>query len=383
MHGVTFCSVMSVFIYALQERTEDGEITTYPQTCRDLAFDKNMEDLVELIDYKTNNLFSFVKPKQREIRIRRPRPPTPPTPEEESDDDFTAEDGSQRQDDVVAMEDLILTEAKLQKFERDQDSGLNSSNNAEPERKESVIVPDRVHSDSHSNSGNDSHRESVAESSHVSHVFGMDEGYETMSPASPMCAPHPSQKDHIIHGAKESISIRGTRASHSAKMHTFKTLLNMNHIPKENVMHGVGLTGNHGRGTRRWQQTKSAPTMRTKQSFESIPEVVRTGAPFVHGDKKFAQNPNIKNFHSPVISPYSQVARLLAGSRLLKPKSASSLPSIHHERSYRADKFPIRTETYYIYADRNSASVSNRISFLHQPRVSTAGSSINRPRKAW
>ena len=350
-----------------------------------MASEKNMEDLVELIDLKTGNLFSFIKPKQRQIRIRRPRPPTPPTPEEPSEDDFTAEDGSHARDVTSALEDLILTQEKLQKFERDLDSGLNSSNNAELERKLSVTRSNRVHSESHVNSGGDTHRESIAESeaSNISHVFGMDEGYETMSPVSPMCAHNPLQQEHNIYGAKEHVSIRGTRASHSAKMHTFKTLSNMSNGAKENnVKHSVRPAGHYNRESKRWHQTKSAPTMRTRQSFESIPEIVRTGVPFAHGDKK-SQNQTVANFHSPVISPYSQVARMLSGSRLLKPKSATSLPSIHNDRTNRADKVSIRTETEYIYADRNSPSLYDRISFIHQPRVSTVGPGLNRPRNAW
>ena len=350
-----------------------------------MALDKNMDDLVELIDYKTNNLFSFVKPKRRQIRIRRPRPPTPPTPEEPSEDDFTTQDESQAHDVTRTMEDLILTEEKLQNLESDLDSGLNSSNNAEPERKTSVAKSNRVHSESHMNSGENTHRESIAESegSHISHVFGMDEGYETMSPASPVCAPKPFHQEHNIYGAKEHVSIRGTRASHSAKMHTFKTISNMNHGPKENNMiHSMGPAGHYSRESRRWHQTKSAPPMRSRQSFESIPEIVRTGVPFAHGDKKL-HNPTIAKFHSPVISPYSQVVRMLSGSRLLKPKSASSLPSIHNDRANRADKFSIRTETQYIYAGRNNPSLYDRISFLHQPRVSTVGPGISRPRNAW
>ena len=366
----------------LQERTDKGEITVYPQTCREMAFDRNMTDLVELIDFKTNNLFNFVHPKERNIRIRRPRPPTPPTPEEESEDDFTDEDGSQKQDLSGATEDHVLTEAKLRKFERDLDSGLNSSNNAENERKPSVIKNDVGLTETNSQSGNNTHRESVADSSHVSQVFGKDEGYETMSPVSPVCAPPPPRLEHNIVGTKEHVSIRGTRASHSAKMHNFKTITNMLHGQSDNTpMHRLSTPGSYSRESRRWHQTKSAPAMRSRQSFESIPELVRTGVPFVHGDKRHTQNnSNVKNC-STVISPYSQVAKLLAGSRLLKPHSASSLPSISHDRTKRSDSLPIRTETQYIYAERNSANLHERISFLHQPRVSTAGSGMNRPRQ--
>ena len=351
-----------------------------------MASDKNMDDIVELIDLKTDNLFSFIKPKQREIRIRRPRPPTPPTPEEPSEEDFEGEDGSQAGEVASALEDLILTKEKLQKFERDLDSGLNSSNNAEGDRKLSVTKSNRVHSESHENSGGDTHRGSIAESedSHISHVFGMDEGYETMSPVSPMCAYNPPHQELNMFGAKEHVSIRGTRASHSAKMHTVKTLSNINNGAKDNNIKHYMRPGSHfKRESRRWHQTKSAPSMRTRQSFESIPEIVRTGVPFAHGDKKTQNTSAVANFHGPVISPYSQVARLLSGSRLLKPKSASSLPSIHNDRVNRVDKVPIRTKTEYVYADRNSPTLYDRISFIHQPRVPTVGTGLNRPRTAW
>ena len=375
--------IYSPYVY-LQERDDNGELTVYPQTSREMAFDRGMADLVELIDIKTNNIFEFVQPKERNVRIRRPRPPTPPTPVEESEDNFTEEDGSHRPDISMTTEEHTITEDKLKKFERDLDSGLNSSNNVENEQKMNVVNVNNnsVLSDANSNSGRNSHKGSVAESSRVSHVFGMDEGYETMSPVSPTYAPLPPRLEHSIVGNKDHVSIRGTRASHSAKMHNFKTISGMVHDSNDNThVHRTRIPSSYVRDSRRWHHTKSAPGMRTRQSFESIPELVRTGVPFVHGDKKNTHNNSNAKHVGSVISPYSQVAKLLSGSRLLKPHSASSLPSIHSDRIKKSDTYPIRTETEYIYAERNSANLHDRISFIHQPRASTAGSVINRPRK--
>ncbi|XP_046372234.2 uncharacterized protein LOC124146143 [Haliotis rufescens] len=75
-------------------------IEWYTCSCRQLAFDKGMHDIVELIDYLNGDLFSFIKPKERIPRYRRPKPPTPePSTGGESENDASSEASKDRSED--------------------------------------------------------------------------------------------------------------------------------------------------------------------------------------------------------------------------------------------------------------------------------------------
>nr|KAG5695644.1 hypothetical protein BaRGS_029134 [Batillaria attramentaria] len=64
----------------------------YEYTCRQMAYDRDMFDIVEIIDALNGRLFPGVKPRQREPRLR--RPPRSPEPSdatsEDSGDDFSS-----------------------------------------------------------------------------------------------------------------------------------------------------------------------------------------------------------------------------------------------------------------------------------------------------
>ncbi|XP_046568105.1 uncharacterized protein LOC124276520 [Haliotis rubra] len=88
-NGVDY-NYKTAMINVKDERTKAME--WYNCSCRQLAFDQGMHDVVELIDYLNGDLFSFIKPKQRIIRYRRPKPPTPePSTGGESENDASSE----------------------------------------------------------------------------------------------------------------------------------------------------------------------------------------------------------------------------------------------------------------------------------------------------
>ncbi|KAK6177400.1 hypothetical protein SNE40_015508 [Patella caerulea] len=68
----------------------------YEYTCRQMAYDHGMYNIVEIIDVMNNDLFPGVKPRHRTPRYRREKPPTPhlPTPDvsdfREQDSDSSA-----------------------------------------------------------------------------------------------------------------------------------------------------------------------------------------------------------------------------------------------------------------------------------------------------
>ncbi|ESP04560.1 hypothetical protein LOTGIDRAFT_170654 [Lottia gigantea] len=72
---------------------ENGVSNTeqYTYTCRQMAYDHELFDIVEIIDVMNNQLFPGVKPRRRVPRYRREKPPTPlrdlsPAPESDTSD---------------------------------------------------------------------------------------------------------------------------------------------------------------------------------------------------------------------------------------------------------------------------------------------------------
>ncbi|CAL1531706.1 unnamed protein product [Lymnaea stagnalis] len=58
----------------------------YELSCRQMAYDRNMLGIVEIIDIMQGQLFSFIQPTQRTPRYRRPKPPTPSDSEDSGSD---------------------------------------------------------------------------------------------------------------------------------------------------------------------------------------------------------------------------------------------------------------------------------------------------------
>ena len=329
---------------------------------------------MELIDYKTNNLFPFITPKEREIRIRRPRPPTPPTPEPESDDDLSHdpenEDGSQTEGDTEGK--------RRKKSTRDSDSGINRRKEGDKDSEGYTMTSysdeESVHS-THSKQKSLSHKTKSQHGSHddLSQVFGPDEGYETMSPISPACQHVHHKLEHNVVGTKDYVSIRGTKASHLLRAHTASMRTASSSSDKSNKSDNVG---SYGFERKKWTYCKSAPAPKNF-SMESIPDsVIRYGLPFIHGSEKNVngsdrkvtrsadetrRTPNHRNRNNRRPSAYDEVVKVLSESRLLKSSTKSMFPTIPEKSTVFRDNHPRNLNINYIYANRGSATSSRSV----------------------
>lgn len=323
-------------------------------TARQMAYDLELLETVELLDAKSDNLFPFIVPKDREPRLRQPIFPFCPPPLDEGmrqelfkDPDELLEIHKQNliERARIAAEELAEENAKAEKSRKSVTTTGGDD-----------VVSYRTIKSKHSCSDDE-----------ISQVFGPDEGYETMSPDLSRSNKH---FFHVI----EPVSIRSTRSYSMKKaLNASKVRENKRTESPDYPMYNNPLiesVGSYNFESRYWHMPKSAPTMRN-YSFESLNDTpVRVGLPFVHGDtKKKLNNPpqsartnlsrrRAASAHSN-ISPFSQVAKLLEQSRLFSPleksrPTSTHLPAISSRKS--SAKVPVtHTKINYIYADRNSA----------------------------
>lgn len=341
---------------------EKGIISVLNVTAREMAYDSNMDDLVELLDLKMNNLFPFVKPKPRVPRLRQPIAPLEPPPLDEG----------MRQEFMINPEEAKLLQKKVTQEFRQRQREIELENLEMMQRRRKGLA-----------SGTENESVHTAKSKHncsdlniihddISQVFGPDEGYGTMSPVSP------HRHDFHVPEMKEQVSIRSTRSFHLKKAFIASKV---NHLKRadspdypvyqNNLIESVG---SYNFESRRWHVPRSAPQFRN-YSVESLQDQgVHSGLPFVHGekrkvnsaysdrkltsaygDRKKVQGRRSKSAHDN-ISPYSQVAKLLEQSRLFSPVSRSStsfFPAISNKKENAASM--TKTRINYIYANRSSA----------------------------
>ena len=78
----------------MRETAKGKALERYQLTCRQMAYDKEMFNIVDLIDSLQGQLFPFIRLPERMPRFRRPRPPTPSESETGSDESSEGADVS-------------------------------------------------------------------------------------------------------------------------------------------------------------------------------------------------------------------------------------------------------------------------------------------------
>ena len=78
----------------MRETSKGKLLERYQLTCRQMAYDKEMFDIVDLIDSLQGQLFPFIRLPERTPRFRRPRPPSPTESESGSDESSEGADVS-------------------------------------------------------------------------------------------------------------------------------------------------------------------------------------------------------------------------------------------------------------------------------------------------
>lgn len=353
----------------LVELDENGSISVQKLTARQMAFDANMEDLVEILDHKTGNLFPFIKPKPRAPRLRQPIIPFQPP----------ALDEGIRAEFLITPEQAIVWQKETRKlhFERLREAAieaeLQEQERINAQRKKRGLIGAEDESVQMSKSRQTFSDMNVLNDD-ISNVFGPDEGYETMSPVSHY---HKDYKYHVT-DVQEPVSIRGTRTFHLKKAFNASKAGQLKRMDSPDYpMHNNNMIESIGSYTfesRQWHHPRSAPQYRN-YSVESLADSgVHIGLPFLHsgsvksGSARSRDRPAQTSFQSrrtksahTNISPFSQVARLLEQSRLFSPiissrPSTTSLPTISNKKS--SDLTVTKTRINYIYANRSSAKSS-------------------------
>ena len=337
-----------------------------------MAYDCDMSECVEVIDQKSKNMFPFIKPKPRDPRLRQPILPfEPPVLEEALNERYLVKPEDiddllkQEKERISAMKNAVQNETIV-----DEKGTKKGDNDAE-----SVGTGNSKRTCSDLNLSTDE----------LSQVFGRDDGYETMSPISPLV---PMKFDyHGVPDFSKPVSVRGTRASHLIRAHN-ASKVELLKLRSSSAKKDVGSVGSYNFESRKWKVSHSAPQERNC-SLEDTPRSqissVRVGLPFIHGKDKLSSSTNYskqrsktagrermslssdpgrqpwtnyrsKSAHSNV-SPYSQVAKLLEQSRLFSPLIASKpqLPLLRKLHTPTNNNSVVKTRINYIYTDRGSA----------------------------
>ncbi|KAK3578772.1 hypothetical protein CHS0354_035679 [Potamilus streckersoni] len=269
-NGVDYNYVTSVI--EVDEVKGKKRLDVYSLSCRQLALDYGLLDIAEIIDEKNGDLFNFVKPKKRVIHLRRPKPPTPtPSPQEEGG--ILEEGDEEKLIDKNSNKDSEATELNLkdmdggQKTDVGSESGLhtaNKYNNLEQGRNSSSVA--------------NSYTGSISD---IPRRYGVDEGYETMSPkSSPSCSPLNSRT-----GASDYVSVRGTKASISLLGYTRNRLPKLNH---QSPAQEIGVTdkkvetvGSYAWESKFWHRKVPKRLPEETDVIENTWDRVRTNSPWV------------------------------------------------------------------------------------------------------
>lgn len=319
-----------------------------------MAFDSQMDDLVELLDYKMNNLFRFVRHKHRSPRLRHPIAPFMPPPLDEAiHEEFllNPEEAMQLQKKVIRLNRQRLRDIEIANIEAIQ------------RRRKCISLAENesIHSIK-------SKLNTCVINDEISQVFGPDDGYETMSRVSPY--------RHIYHvpaDTKQHVNIRGTRSFHlkkafiASKANTLNKQDSSDYPMYENTL--VESIGSYSFESRKWHQSRSAPQYRNYSVDRLQDPPVHLGLPFVHGETNKVKSAcstgrSLSQRHSKSahvnISPYSQVAKMLGESRfvnrVISSRSSASTPHFPTISNKKIHVSPsTNTKINYIYADRSSA----------------------------
>ncbi|KAL3852150.1 hypothetical protein ACJMK2_015828 [Sinanodonta woodiana] len=272
-------------------------LDVYSLTCRQLALDYGLLDIAEIIDERNGNLFNFVKPRKRQIRLRRPKPPTPtlsPNEEggilEEGDEERLICQNSSKDPEATELNSKNMD--SMQKTDVDSDFGLNTAN------KDNTPEQGRSYS-------------SVANSctgsiSDVPRRYGPDEGYETMSPkSSPRCSPLNSRT-----GTSDYVSVRGTKASLLLQGYTRTRLPKINHqsTPQETKATDkkVETVGSYAWESKFWHRKVPKQLPAEIDTAKNTRDRVRTNNPWVAENNESINQYASDNFRNGSVKKFTK-----------------------------------------------------------------------------
>ncbi|KAL5013527.1 hypothetical protein ScPMuIL_007797 [Solemya velum] len=235
-------SINQNFEGKLIDLKSDGKIVAewYTVSCRQMAYDHNMIDIVELIDIINNEHFGYIKPAARTPRFRRRRSPSIHITEtNDNNSAFSFPDNDIVDTNIVINDSLPLHINNSEPQDTAMNDTMTKSNNS---RRTSKYSFKNDHADIRSGKPSSISSSEYSEGengTHSKHETRPDEGYDTMSPqtsptASPLGKAYTEQKNGFV------LFCRPTKAFLSRKRETDKSIIGKQPVSVSSKVNAVG-----------------------------------------------------------------------------------------------------------------------------------------------
>ncbi|XP_062578101.1 uncharacterized protein LOC134239992 [Saccostrea cucullata] len=323
-------------LWDLKDREKTGKrFFQYKLSCRQMAYELDLLNVVEMIDVKNNQIHKYYKVTHRLPRMRRPPAPTPPclmySDEDEEDEAELLAGG---------------------------DSDLLSSTSQLAETSESKT--EQGQSKTEVNEDKSAERRGELTEERVAELEITDDVYEMTSP----CPNSVVFNKYELVEERPGLLRRGTKSSIGLQQYNDIKYRRRAYSKSAHATSVVDTVGSYAWESRRWRPLKSASV--DKQSEQSIPFVARMSSCQAHAKSQTSHStsqPSRKQRYSrprPLSSPASfsvEIQNILGQSRLLRTEPA--LPYIKPpNRSSRSQSAKAITP----WCHSNSAAVFERLS---------------------
>lgn len=268
----------------LKDREKTGKrLLQYTRTCRQMAYDLGLLNVVEMIDVKNNQIHKYYKITPRYPRMRRPPAPTPPclmysNEEEDEEDELLAGGDSDLLSNLSHVEESSEMKA-------DNPEGKGSDKRVE-------LTLDRV-----------------------AELEVTDDECELFYPRT---ISSEINKNEIVE-ERPGLLRRGTKSSMGLKAHNNLKYKSREQSKSADLRGNINSVGSYAWESRRWHHAKSVPG--EQGSEESVPFVARISSTFLPQTTSKSSNKMTFSRRRPLSSPASfsdEIQKILGQSRLLR-----------------------------------------------------------------
>lgn len=268
----------------LKDREKTGKrLLQYTRTCRQMAYDLGLLNVVEMIDVKNNQIHKYYKITPRYPRMRRPPAPTPPclmysNEEEDEEDELLAGGDSDLLSNLSHVEESSEMKA-------DNPEGKGSDKRVE-------LTLDRV-----------------------AELEVTDDECELFYPRT---ISSEINKNEIVE-ERPGLLRRGTKSSMGLKAHNNLKYKSREQSKSADLRGSINSVGSYAWESRRWHHAKSVPG--EQGSEESVPFVARISSTFLPQTTSKSSNKMTFSRRRPLSSPASfsaEIKKILGQSRLLR-----------------------------------------------------------------
>lgn len=268
----------------LKDREKTGKrLLQYTRTCRQMAYDLGLLNVVEMIDVKNNQIHKYYKITPRYPRMRRPPAPTPPclmySNEEEDEEDELLAGGDS---DLLSILSHVEESSEMK---ADNPEGKGSDKRVE-------LTLDRV-----------------------AELEVTDDECELFYPRT---ISSEINKNEIVE-ERPGLLRRGTKSSMGLKAHNNLKYKSREQSKSADLRGNINSVGSYAWESRRWHHAKSVPG--EQGSEESVPFVARISSTFLPQTTSKFSNKMTFSRRRPLSSPASfsaEIQKILGQSRLLR-----------------------------------------------------------------